>query len=207
MAAAPDLRERPAIHVASLGAGDAGLYRWIAIGAEEEGVPTALVPPEGARDAGEGDAVAAAYAAARSSRVGIGLAIAAGEVVLHEGHMPPRQPVLALAFGTDAATVCRRAGANAARLVARLPLKFGDEPDDGADADADDAPQRRAPAGAARNRGNQGNQARRGDGQDPPDPAAHPLRHPPGHPLSEHEVATIARVVAAIIRQRGITWR
>lgn len=114
-------RERPAIHVCLHGPSAPGLYRWVEVGAEEEGLPTAHV------DLVAGDVVAAAYAAAQSSRFAIGVAIGEGRVVLHEAHMPPPQPVLAFALGACAPWACRLMGGNAARLVVRLPLRFDDE--------------------------------------------------------------------------------
>lgn len=111
---------QPAIHVALIGAADPALERFVGFGAEEEGVPTRLVRSEAA------DLAAAAYAAARSSAFGIGLAIGHGRIALHEGHMPPDRPVLAEGLGAAPATVARRYGANAARLVVRLPFRFDD---------------------------------------------------------------------------------
>jgi hypothetical protein len=114
-------RECPAIHVCLAGPAQPGLYRWVEVGAEEEGLPTRYV------DLPEGDVVAAAFAAAQGSRFGIGVAIGQGRVVLHEAHMPPGRPVLAFALGADGARACRLMGGNAARLVVRLPLRLEDE--------------------------------------------------------------------------------
>lgn len=114
-------RERPSIHVGLAAEADASLYRWVEVGAEEEGLPTDPVASE------QADVIAAAFAAAQSSRFGIGVGVGAGRVVLHEAHMPPTQPVLALELGADAPGICRLIGGNAARLVVRLPLRFADE--------------------------------------------------------------------------------
>lgn len=114
-------RERPAIHVCLCGSVDPELYRWVAIGAEEEGLPTRSV------DLVAGDVVATAYVAAQSSRFDIGVAIGQGFVVLHEAHMPAAQPVLAFPLDADAPHACRLMGGNAARLVVRLPLRFADD--------------------------------------------------------------------------------
>jgi hypothetical protein len=113
--------ERPAIHVCLAGPSAPGLYLWVEIGAEEEGLPTRHVA------LAETEVIAAAYAAAQSSRFGIGVAIDQARVVLHEIHMPPERPVLAFELGADAARACRLMGGNAARMVVRLPLRFGDE--------------------------------------------------------------------------------
>ena len=119
---APFAQERPCIHV-SLGAGtEAALYRWVQIGAEEEGVPCQLVEEEGA------DLVALAYAAAQSSRFNIGVAVGEAQVVLHEMHMPPAQPVLVFNFSDQPDYFCRLMGSNAARMIVRKPFRFEDEP-------------------------------------------------------------------------------
>jgi hypothetical protein len=117
-------RERPAIHVCLFGPSEPGLYRWVEIGAEEEGLPTRHV------DLTAENVVAAAYAAAQSSRLDIGVAIGQGQVVLHEAHMPPAQPVLAFTLGSAARQACRLMGGNAARLVVRLPLRLAADRDD-----------------------------------------------------------------------------
>lgn len=114
--------ERPAIHVTLAGPSAPGLYRWVEVGAEEEGVPTRYV------DLGELDAIPAAFAAAQGSRLGIGVAIGQGRVVLHETHMPPAHPVLSFDLGPDGRHACRLMGSNAARLVVRLPLHVIAEP-------------------------------------------------------------------------------
>ena len=119
---APFAQERPCIHV-SLGAGtEAALYRWVQIGAEEEGVPCQLVEEEGS------DLVALAYAAAQSSRFNIGVAVGEAQVVLHEMHMPPNQPVLVFNFSDQPDYFCRLMGSNAARMIVRKPFRFADEP-------------------------------------------------------------------------------
>ena len=74
--------ERPCIHVSLLADTDPSLYRWVEIGAEEEGVPTRQVSCE------TGDLVSLAYQAAQSSRLNIGVGISAQAVALHERHMP-----------------------------------------------------------------------------------------------------------------------
>lgn len=118
---ADETRERPAIHVCLAGPSEPGLYRWVEVGAEEEGLPTRHVAL--AID----DAVAAAFAAAQGSRFGIGVGIGQGRVVLHEAHMPPERPVLSFDLGAGGPRACRLMGGNAARLVVRLPLRLADE--------------------------------------------------------------------------------
>jgi hypothetical protein len=117
------MQDRPCIHVCCIGSADEDLYRWVEIGAEEEGVPTRRMAAEA------DEPVAAAYAMAQSSRFEIGVSVAPGKVVLHERHMPPAQPVLSFAIGTDPRPMCRLMGSNAARMVVRLPFRF-DIPDE-----------------------------------------------------------------------------
>lgn len=118
---APFAQERPCIHVTFSGE-DHSLYRWVQIGAEEEGVPCKLVSEQAS------NLVSLAYAAAKSSRFNIGIAISESEVVLHEMHMPSDQPVLTFKFSGKADFFCRLMGANAARMIIRKPLRFEDDP-------------------------------------------------------------------------------
>lgn len=114
--------ERPAIHVCIAPTGDPGAYRRVEIGAEEEGVPCRMISLE------EAEVLPLAYAAAQSSRFGVGVAISATRVVIHETHMPQKLPVLDYTLtSANLETVCRMAGCNAARLVIRMPFKFEDE--------------------------------------------------------------------------------
>ncbi|MCA9950624.1 MAG: glycerol dehydratase reactivase beta/small subunit family protein [Anaerolineales bacterium] len=119
---APFAQERPCIHVAFLAARDKNLYRWVQIGAEEEGVPCKLVTEKAA------NLVALAYEAAKSSRFNIGVGVSSTEIVLHEMHMPPTQPVLTFRFSGQANYFCRLMGANAARMIIRKPFRFDDKP-------------------------------------------------------------------------------
>lgn len=114
-------RERPCIHVSLLPGTDEALYRWVQIGAEEEGVPCRLVT--GAAT----DLIALAYEAAQSSRFSIGVGVSAEMVALHEMHMPPEKPVLSWKFSGRPDHFCRMMGMNAARMVVRKPFRFADE--------------------------------------------------------------------------------
>ena len=112
------LAESPAIHVV-LGPGvDPRLFRWVEVGAEEEGVPCRLAP------AGVQGLVAAAYDAAQASRLGVGVGVGADKVLLHEAHMPAGQPVWEWRSDGTPAEVCRMAGSNAGRFVKRMPLRL-----------------------------------------------------------------------------------
>jgi hypothetical protein len=108
--------ERPCIHVSLLAGADPALYRWVEIGAEEEGVPTRMAACEGE------DLASLAYRAAQSSRLSIGVGISDRAVALHEQHMPVPQPVMVFNFGENAPILCRIMGANAARMVVHRPL-------------------------------------------------------------------------------------
>jgi hypothetical protein len=119
---APFAQERPCIHVTLFPGTDDSLFRWVQIGAEEEGVPCQLVEEQA------DDLIALAYAASQSSRFNIGVGVSNSEVVLHEMHMPPEQPVIAFKFSGQATYFCRLMGANAARMIVRKPLRFDDEP-------------------------------------------------------------------------------
>ncbi len=119
---APFAQERPCIHVAFLSDPNKTLYRWVQIGAEEEGVPCKLVTEKAS------DLVSLAYAASKSSRFNIGVGVSESEIVLHEMHMPPTQPVLTFRFSGQANYFCRLMGANAARMIIRKPFRFDDEP-------------------------------------------------------------------------------
>jgi hypothetical protein len=110
--------ECPTIYV-SLGAdADPQAYAWVEIGAEEEGVPCRQVAGT-AREA-----VALAYAAAQGSRLGVGVGIASGQLALHEAHMPPDRPVLAISMVLGPMLACRLMGGNAGRMVKHMPLRL-----------------------------------------------------------------------------------
>ncbi len=120
----PVEQERPCIHVTLLPQVDANLYRWVQIGAEEEGVPCRKVEIEG------NDEVANAFAASQSSKFNIGVAVGSTQVVLHETHMPPNTPVLAFEINNNLEWLARLIGSNAARMIIRKPFRFDDEVDE-----------------------------------------------------------------------------
>jgi hypothetical protein len=78
--------DRPAIHVSLAPGADESLYKWIAVGAEEEGIPCRLDPADETDD--ETDVASLAHAAAQNSRLDVGVGIASGQVAVHERHMP-----------------------------------------------------------------------------------------------------------------------
>lgn len=167
-------QDRPSIHVCLLGGVEDDLYRWVEIGAEEEGVPTRKVAVEA------NESLPAAYEAAQGSRFEIGVSVAPGRVTLHERHMPTAQPVLSFDTGADPRPVCRLMGSNAARMVVHLPFRFGGEDE--------------APASMAKPH-------RRSAVQGPAQsaPATEPFTG-----LSDSDVKTVARVIARILRERGV---
>ena len=116
-----DNPDRPAIHVCLAREVDEYLYRWVAVGAEEEGIPCRLVPAE---EAGA-DVVALAHTSAQSSRLGVGIGVAESQVAIHERHMPAAQSVVTNKVEEERAELaCRAAGSNAARLVIGEPLRL-----------------------------------------------------------------------------------
>ena len=115
--------DRPAIHIALAAGLTDEAFKWVAIGAEEEGVPCRRVSTQGS------DPVAIAYDAAMSSRFGVGVGVAGSTIVVHELHMPSEQPILTFESKDDFGQYCRLAGGNAARFIIRMPFRFELEPD------------------------------------------------------------------------------
>ena len=204
--------DRPCIHVCLAGGVDPALYRWVEIGAEEEGVPCRQV------QISENGLISTAYATARSSRFQIGVVVAPDRVLLHEGHMPAEQPVLTFQIKENAAHICRLMGSNAARLVIRLPFRFDDEEQPFYSPER--ATRQSEPVSANRNRPAQ-NPATRPAGDNPDrgeivalaraivakamvrqkSPAP---KNPPSGDLGDIEVKLIAKIVARILRERGM---
>jgi hypothetical protein len=117
--------DRPAIHVSLAPEVDESLYKWIAVGAEEEGIPCRLETTD--EMSVETDVASLAHAAAQNSRLDVGVGLVSGQVAVHERHMPAERPVIVSEVEEDhARQVCRSAGANAARLVIGTPLRLDD---------------------------------------------------------------------------------
>jgi hypothetical protein len=195
-------RDCPAIHVCLSGEVNPEWYRWVEVGAEEEGVPTRQV------DVTNGDAVAAAYQAAESSRFYIGVCLTPNQVVLHEMHMPLAQPVLTFDIGNNAPKICRLMGGNAARMVVRLPLRFGDDPvEPEPPARRSHKPYRQPAPIAASPAGTPANlsaiaRAIAGKNNTSAVKAPPPASQPGDLPISD--IRLIAKIVARILRERGI---
>lgn len=86
------------------------------LGIEEEGVPVEVHRFE------ELNPLPLAHDAAVSSRLGIGLGVALDYVVITTDKLPEGRPYIARFFGKDPEDD-RVVGANAARLVKRIPLR------------------------------------------------------------------------------------
>lgn len=116
---AEDHPERPAIHIILAKGVNEAFFWGVEVGAEEEGIPCRQIP------AIEADVVKLAYAAAQSSRLGVGVGIMEKEIAIHEFHMPANKPVLYYKVkDDDKLSICRLAGRNAARLVVGIPMHF-----------------------------------------------------------------------------------
>lgn len=106
---------KPTVHV--LGSADAseGTLKELFYGLEEEGIPWEYAAKPGA------DALSMAWEAAQASRLEVGLGVDRQHVVLHFSKLERDQP-LYRTFARQLGQV-RVLGANAARLVKKLPLK------------------------------------------------------------------------------------
>lgn len=113
--------DRPTILVSLAREVDESLYKWVAVGAEEEGIPCRMATAE---EADGTDVAALSYAAAQNSRLSVGIGVVSGQVAVHERHMPAAQPVITSSVEDHAERVCRSAGSNAARLVIGVPLRL-----------------------------------------------------------------------------------
>jgi Dehydratase medium subunit len=113
-----DRGEPPAIMVHRRADAPPEVLREVAAGAEEDGVPTRVETVQE-----PGDATALAHAAARASRLEVGVGVdAAGAVAVHHAKLPADGPPEVLPAGA-APEEWRRAGRVAARIVTGLPLR------------------------------------------------------------------------------------
>ncbi|SCX55400.1 Dehydratase medium subunit [Klenkia marina] len=107
--------EPPALVLEHEPGAPAEVLREVAAGAEEEGVPLRSRPGSAY------GAVQLAHAAARDSRLSVGVGVTAeGAVAVHHAQLPADHPALEVVGG--AAVDWRRAGRVAARVVTGLPL-------------------------------------------------------------------------------------
>lgn len=185
-------QERPCIHVSLLPGTDASLYRWVHIGAEEEGVPCRQV--EGQAD----ELTALAYEAARSSRFHIGVALSAETAVLHEMHMPPEQPVMSEPLAERPYFISRLMGANAARMVIRKPFRFADE-------EAEQLPQKQPPAAPIQPAAENKPKKERETAVNPSPPST--TNSATNKPVSTDDLTQLTTIVALVVQkleERGI---
>lgn len=98
---------------------DETLLREICAGIEEEGVLYDVI----AQPSGEASTLSAM--ASGMSMLGSGLALVERSIALHIKGMSDRSPLLGFADATP--ETARRAGANSARVIKKLPLRLGEE--------------------------------------------------------------------------------
>ncbi len=90
--------------------------RQLQFGIEEEAVPCEVIIAD------TKDAVALAWEASHASRLEVGLGLDSENLVLHYGKLDKEQPLFRIHARAQESDV-RSIGANAARLVKRLPFK------------------------------------------------------------------------------------
>lgn len=88
----------------------------VLLGIEEEGLPYALEEKE------EKSGAEMAHKAAEASHLGVGIGIGDAEIVLQYIKLKENEPLFRVPIRDDEATL-RAIGANAARLVKRMPFK------------------------------------------------------------------------------------
>lgn len=107
---------KPTIHILYADGASEEVLRQIQFGMEEEGIPWEIATRSGV------DASALAWEAAQASRLEVGVGLDAQSVVLHFSKLEAEQPLFQIPARSDVGLV-RALGANAARLVKKLPLK------------------------------------------------------------------------------------
>ncbi|RLP10946.1 glycerol dehydratase reactivase beta/small subunit family protein [Propionibacterium australiense] len=111
----PVEQERPTIGIRASSSASAEIIEQIGFGMEEEGVPHLVTRGESS------DAAVLAHEAALASRLGVGVGLSTRQIVITTEKLDPARPYITL--DVDAArTHVRDMGANAARLVKRMPL-------------------------------------------------------------------------------------
>ncbi len=91
-------------------------YKALLCGMEEEGIPFESEAMD------SGSAAAMAYAASSESRLGVGLGVSESEIALHYEKLTQGAPLFLIPAESGAQRL-RALGANAARLVKKLPFK------------------------------------------------------------------------------------
>lgn len=112
----PETENKPTIKIycCDENAGNGLLY--LIQGIEEEGIPWDLTAKPGP------DAVALAFEACEASRLDVGLGLCGGQMVLHYNKLDPQKPLFSVARNAGEDPI-RALGANAARLVKKIPFK------------------------------------------------------------------------------------
>lgn len=108
--------ERPTVKIFYQDEMSESALREMMYGLEEEGIPWIAEPRP------EQSAVALAFAASSASRLGVGLGINSREAVLHYEKLKEAEPLFRIPTDAPPARM-RSLGANAARLVKKLPFK------------------------------------------------------------------------------------
>lgn len=107
--------ERPSIRLRINDRVDVARIAEVLHGVEEEGVPAEVTTHA------ELNPLVLAHEASLESRLGVGIGIGVDHIVITTEKLPPERPYLAAVLNRSA-TSDRAAGANAARLVKRMPL-------------------------------------------------------------------------------------
>lgn len=107
---------KPMIHFFHTAQADRLVLREVELGMEEEGIPWKLDQMK------DGNALSLAWEAAKSSNLEVGVGADDKWIVLHYNKLEQDQPLFRISAQAGPAQA-RALGANAARLVKKLPLK------------------------------------------------------------------------------------
>lgn len=105
---------KPTVHVLCSPDAPSAAFKELLYGLEEEGIPWE-------NDTKAGDALPLAWEAAQASRLGVGVGMDGQSIVLHFNKLDREQPLYRIP--ARSLGLARVLGANAARLVKKLPLK------------------------------------------------------------------------------------
>ena len=105
---------KPTVHVLCSPDAPSAAFKELLYGLEEEGIPWE-------NDTKAGGALPLAWEAAQASRLGVGVGMDGQSIVLHFNKLDREQPLYRIP--ARSLGLARVLGANAARLVKKLPLK------------------------------------------------------------------------------------
>ena len=105
---------KPTVHVLCSPDAPSAAFKELLYGLEEEGIPWE-------NDTKAGGALPQAWEAAQASRLGVGVGMDGQSIVLHFNKLDREQPLYRIP--ARSLGLARVLGANAARLVKKLPLK------------------------------------------------------------------------------------